>query len=684
MAEPTEQIAANGEQEPQGQDAQSWAKRMSVEFAAARVEVEQWHKDGNDILKRFRDERQYPEQRFTRWNAYPMNIQTQRALIYGKVPRVDATRRNADADDDIARVAANILERNLNLDMCRAGDGYVDGLAYALDDRMQVGLGNARERYIADIQTVPEEPAIMIGGMEAAPAVPEHEEKVDEDCVTDYLHWKDQLWSAGSRTENEKRWVAFRAALTQKQIVARFADSLTRICSREGAPADGEQLAKSVPLNHKKDKARSDVRAQDPWPKADVWEVWHKEYRCVVWYVDGFPYILDHQDDPLGLEGFFPCPRPMAANLTTSTTIPRPDFMLARDQYNLLDRITARITLLIDALRVAGCYNKTAGDLQRLVKETGQNQLIPVDNWAMFAEKGGIKGQIDFFPIDMIASVLQQLTAMQENTLASLYQITGFSDILRGEALESGVTATEQRAKTRFASVRMRALQDEFARFATDLMKIKAEIICKHYEPKTIIERSNIMLTPDAQYAEKAVELLKSDHSQWRVEVKPESVNLTDFAALKQQKTEYMSALSAFITSALPLVQLLPPSGPYLLEMLKWYMAGQPDSSGVESILDRAIAAAEQMAQQPQPQQPQQPSPEQLKLLTQQLKGQQDLAKTQADLKAKLIERQADVLSKDAQERSQAHWNIVEAQGKKTGVDPSAGAPVGGLLGGGM
>jgi hypothetical protein len=681
MAEQGEQTSPDGEQEPEGMDPTAWAKRMQIEFAAARIEVQQWHSDSRDILRRFRDERQSPEARFTRWNAYPMNIQTQRALIYGQVPSADVTRRNADADDDIARVAANILERNLNLDMSRAGDGYVDGLAYALDDRMQVGLGNARERYIAEFQTVPEEPAMMVGDMEAAPAVPEHEEKVDEDIVTDYLHWADQLWSAGARTENEKRWVAFRSALTRKQIVARFSESLARLCSREGEPANGVALARSVPLNHKKDKMRQEVRAQDPWPKADVWEVWHKEYRCVLWWVEGFPYILDYQDDPLGLEGFFPCPRPMCANLTTSTTIPRPDFMLAKDQYNLLDRITARKTLLIDALRVAGCYNKTAGDLQRLVKETSQNQLIPVDNWAMFAEKGGIKGQIDLFPIDLIASVLQQLTAEQENVLSSLYQITGFSDILRGEALESGVTATEQRAKTRFASVRMRWLQDEFARFATDLLKIKAEIICKHYDAKTIIERSNIMFTPDAQYAEQAVQLLKSDHSQWRVEVKPESVNLTDFAALKQQKTEYIQSLAGFITSALPLVQMLPTAGPYLLEMLKWYMAGQPDSAGVESILDRAIASAEQMQQSGQPAQPQQPSAEQLKLLIQQQKSQQDLLKTQADLRAKLIEKQADVASKDAQEKSQAHWNIVEAQGKRTGIDPTAGAPIGGFSG---
>jgi hypothetical protein len=330
-----------------------------------------------------------------------------------------------------------------------------------------------------------------------------------------------------------------------------------------------------------------------------------------------------------------------------------------------VDILTTRIWLLTKSIRIAGTYDKTNTELPRLVKETTDNELIPADNWAMFAEKGGIRGQVDLFPIEQIAAVLDKLRDCRQESLALLYQVTGFSDIIRGQAMEPGATATEQRAKTRFASVRMQAQQDEFARFASDIQRIKAEIICLHFDAETIIRRSNIMLTPDAPYAAQAVQFLKQGFPLYRVEVKPESVNLTDFAALKQERTDVMQALSGFVQSMAPVGQMLPGSVPYLLEMLKWFMSGQRDASSIESVLDRAIAQAEAMAaQQAASPAPQQPSPEQLKLQAQQMKGMQDMQKIQEQTKARLIERQADVQAKDAEEKSQAIWNTWEAQQK--------------------
>jgi stress-induced morphogen len=104
------------------------------------------------------------------------------------------------------------------------------------------------------------------------------------------------------------------------------------------------------------------------------------------------------------------------------------------------------------------------------------------------------------------------------------------SDIMRGQASQQ-TTATEQAIKARFASVRVQSMQDEFARFCSDTQRIKAEIISKHFEPQTIIERSNIMRTPDAQFAEQAVQLIKDKFSEYRITVNPDSVSLTDFAA---------------------------------------------------------------------------------------------------------------------------------------------------------
>ena len=70
-----------------------------------------------------------------------------------------------------------------------------------------------------------------------------------------------------------------------------------------------------------------------------------------------------------------------------------------------------------------------------------------------------------------------------------LFQVTGMSDIMRGQST-AGATATEQALKAKFASTRVQEFQNEFARFASDTQRIKAEIISKHFDPQTIAERS--------------------------------------------------------------------------------------------------------------------------------------------------------------------------------------------------
>jgi hypothetical protein len=284
--------------------------------------------------------------------------------------------------------------------------------------------------------------------------------------------------------------------------------------------------------------------------------------------------------------------------------------------------------------------------------------MVPVDNWAMFSEKGGIRGAVDWFPLEQVVSALTALRDYRRELIDGLYQVTGMSDILRGQAATGGTTATEQSLKARFGSVRIQALQDEFARFASDIQRLKAEVISKHFDAATILAAANMENSPDAQLAPAAVELIKSKFAAYRIQVKPESVSLQDFAALKQERLEVLQGISTFLTAAAPLMAN-PKAAPHLLGILQWTVAGLKGSSGIEGILDQAIAAAEQAASAPQPAQP--PDP---KLLAQQMKGAQDLQKIQAETQADLIRTQAEVQADASREQTQAVWNVREAAGK--------------------
>lgn len=571
-----------------------WAQRWRFEMDAARKNVEKWHQQGDKIVKRFLDERQGRNDGDTRINLFTSNVQTLRSLLYGKTPSVDVSRRFADAQDDVARVAAEMLERLLNTSIESDEDTFAEAVEHSLDDRLLVGMGNVRVRYEAEFEEQEEvEAKYGEDGSELAPAYRPPDAKVEEEVDVEYVYWKDQLWSP-CRVFSEIRWWAFRSYMTRDALVKRFGE-----------------IGKLVPLNAKHGKRRAESEDADnakanPWARAEVWEIWCKEHKHVFWYVDGFERILDHKEDPLQLEGFFPFPRPMFSNLTTSALLPRPDFVLAQDLYNQIDLLASRITLISNAIRMVGVYDKTADGVKRIFSEANENEMIPVDNWAMFAEKGGIKGAIDFMPLADIVGALQALRQEQGMLIQQLYQVTGMSDIMRGQASEQ-TTATEQAIKARFASVRVQSMQDEFARFCSDIAALKAEIISKHYDPQSIIMQSNIMMTPDAPLAMQAVQLIKDQYWQYRVEVKPEQVSLTDYAALQQERVGFIQALAGFLKSAQPLMQAMPQSVPYLLQTIQWAMAGFKGSAQIEGVLDQAIAKAQEAAAQPPP--PPQPDP---------------------------------------------------------------------------
>src|ERR1044072_1688371 len=595
-----------------------WAQRWEMELAASKKWLKTWQKQSNKVVERFLDDREKnsPDDLTTKLKLFNANIITLQSMLYGRMPKVEVDRRFADQDDDIARVAGQILQRILNTDIESAGEDYAHVLRSALGDRLLVGLGTARVKYDFKESKV-EVPAQLdpVTGAELAPAYTDT--KVEDEWVdTVYTHWKDLLWSP-CRTFAEMRWRAYRSYLTRDELIARF----------------GEELGKAVPLNSKGptyEKDRDSVREKEIWDQAEVWEIWDKTNKKVFWYVEGFDRVLDMKEDPLWLDSFFPEPPAMLANLTTSRYIPKSEYVIAQDLYVQIDILETRITILTAACKAVGVYDKASEEIQRVLMEGVENQLIPVDKWAAFAEKGGLEGVVDWVPIKEIAEVITILSDKQDRLINQLYQVTGMADILRGAASQVGVSATEQAIKAKFASIRVQALQDEFARFASDLQRLKAEIIAKHYQPYCIIQQSNISSTPDAMLAEPAIQLIKNPNvSRWKIQVKPETLAMVDYAQLKQDRVEYINSLAVFMQSAAPLLEMEPAAAPFLMQLMKWGLAGFKGSNEIEGVVDQAIAAFEKSQQQGGAQKP---DPEQIKAQAEIQKAQIGMQKAQMDM----------------------------------------------------
>jgi hypothetical protein len=294
--------ASDYERTPEG-----WQRLWTVEMKGSQEFLKDWWEKAEKIVKRYLDDdpKREPEEQHV--NLFHANVETQKSVIYGQIPKVSVKRRFADAGDDPARVAAEGLQRLLNTDIESDDDTYTEALEMALSDRLVAGFGSVRLRYELEMEDQEEVPAITHPetGEELAPAYTPEPKLKDEDVEVDYVYWRDERWSP-CRNWNDVRWRAWKADMTRDALHERFDKTI------------GPEAVDNLPLRGTRKADDDQGIEQDPWARAEVWEIWSKDHKQVFFWIEGADTILDVVDDPLELDGFFPSPRPMFANLTTS------------------------------------------------------------------------------------------------------------------------------------------------------------------------------------------------------------------------------------------------------------------------------------------------------------------------------------------------------------------------------
>jgi hypothetical protein len=610
-----------------GGDTEAECKRWSEEIRAASKHFEQWVSRGRKILKRYRDDRDAAATGATRFNILWSNIQVLQPALYAKSPKPQVDRRHLDRDP-IGKAASLILERALS----HALEEYeFDEVMRAVrDDYLLVGRGTAWVRYepqYGEERPDPNDP-------NAEPFRP----VTYETAPCDYVGWEDFLHGVAPRWQHVP-WVARKVHLTREELIERF----------------GEEVGKACPMKPVNGMTKDDAAEYgDVFKRALIWEIWDKGTKTAYWLCPGHPQLLDKRSDPLGLRDFFPCPRPLLATTTTDSLVPVPDYLEYQDQAQELDELSARISILTKALKVAGVYDQTCTGLQRLLSDGCENELIPVDNWAAFSQNGGMKGTIQFMPLQEIATTLTELYAARDKVKQDLYEITGLSDIIRG-ASQASETATAQRIKGQFASLRLTDRQNEVARFARDVIRLKAEIMSEHFAPETLLTASGYEFMPGADPAvfQQAVELLKNDALRgFRIDIETDSTVAPDQQAEQDSRVAFLTAMGGFMVQGLPMVQAAPQTAPLMAEMLTFAVRGFKAGRQLEQAFDAFGQSINDQTKQPQ--EPPQPDPaQQMMLQGEQMKMQALQVKTQADAAKAQVDQQ--VAGLDAQAKQAEH-----------------------------
>jgi hypothetical protein len=628
-------------------------------------EFKKWEGRTQKIVKRYRDDNRNQNTNETaKFNILWSNVQTLIPAVYARLPKADVSRRFGD-NDPVARVASQLIERSLDFEIEHYSD-FRSTMKHAVEDRFLGGRGVAWVRYEPHVraQDIPEDglqvtedvDEVDSTGQQVKTAMPgadgamgmeaEPQEEIEYECApTDYVHWKDFGHSVARTWEEVTsvwRWVY----MTKESLVERF----------------GEKMAKSIPLDAGPETNKQYSTQSKDFTRAKICEIWDKESGKVYWISKSCPNILDERDDPLGLENFFPCAKPLYATMTSDTLVPVPDFVLYQDQANDLDILSDRIDGMIKALRVRGVYDASQPTLQRLLTEGDNNTLIPVDKWMGFSEKGGLKGSIDLLPLDTLANALLQCYRAQDEIKSTIFEITGISDIVRGQGAASE-TATAQQIKGQYAGLRLRAMQEDVALFASELFQLKAQVICTKFQPSTILQyaAAQAMQPADQALIPQALMLLQDKPLRsFRIQVDSDSLVQIDEQQNKRDRVEFLQAMGGFLTQALPMGQQAPELVPMLIELVKFGVGAYKKAAPIEGTIDQAMEELK-MKQQKASQQPPQPDPEMIKA---QMDQQREQSRVEADLQIEQIKAQGAAALEDQKQRFEYWKTEYEAQNK--------------------
>jgi len=643
-------------------------------------EFKKWEWRVEKITKRYRDDFRNSGQGYamSKFNILWSNVQTLSAATFAKMPKPDVSRRFRD-NDPTGRVASLILERALDYEIQHYTD-YRSNLKSGVQDRFLGGRATSWVRY--EPQFMAQQIGQPTDGLQITDDIDEGDEELDYECAAvDYVHYLDFGHSV-ARTWEEVNRVWRKVYMTKEALVERF----------------GEETARMIPMDAKiagEQDRYADMAGMDALERGCIYEGWDKSKKKAVWFTKGVKDFLDERDDPLGLEEFFPCPRPMWATVTNDTLVPIPDFTLYQDQANELDILADRIDGLVKALQVKGVYNSAETALQRLFTEGENNSLLPVKNWMAFSEKNGLKGAIDIVDLTPIANALKNAYMAFDQIKSQIYEITGISDIIRGNT-NASETATAQQIKGQYASLRLKQYQEEVSLYATQILQIKGQIICKKYDPKTIltISAADQLSESDKQLIPQAMALLVGPERwqafsqgmpqpegiretnplrSFRIEIAADTLVYMDEQAEKEARMEFLTANGAFMEKAMNMMamagQYAPALVPLVMEMWKFGTNGFKVGKSIEGAFDEATQKIAQIAAQPPA-----PPPPDPKLEVAKIQAQVAQQEAQVDMQLTPIRAQAEGMKAQAS-MADAHASMVVAAEKTRQAKVQAAMP---------
>jgi hypothetical protein len=542
---------------PDSQEIITWIS----EIAAARKREKDWRTEAKRVLEIYNGEKKEN----VVFNILFSNTETLQPALYNTTPRPVVERRFKDADP-IGKASSLVGQRTLEFLLDTNSEEYASFdsiMGDAVLDGLLPGRASTRIRYDAKTQKVKnadgtETPVLLW-----------------ETVCYESVKWNRLIIGYAQKWEWVP-WIAFEHDVTEDEAKdlfgAEMARKLTYTAGSEYDSEDGEK------------KERDEKTDEEERKTTRVYEVWDRAGGRIVRFIapcykDGY---CKQEEDPLELTGFFPMPKPLRFHRKANNLMPTALYTLYENQAQELNRISTRINKIVEALKVRGVYDSTMKEIEGVLKQE-DNALVPAENVAAMQESSFDKA-IWLVPIEKLVVVLQQLILAREQCKQVIYEITGISDIIRGQA-KASETLGAQQIKENWVTLRLKRLQRDVQTYARDILRISLEIAAKKFLPRTFMAMTGLQFATEEQLAAangaialaratgqqpppeavailqspswpKILELLRADTLRaYRIDIETNSTVDLEATEDKQQVTEFMNAMGQFLSGIGPLVE---------------------------------------------------------------------------------------------------------------------------------
>ncbi len=537
---------------------------MTEELKNERLLVEEWLKKIGEAEKAYAkyydlvDETRdfYKDSKGSRngkYNIFWSTVETLKPFLYFKQPKfyIERSEKNAGKAE---KLACEILENALRWDLEQFDFDSV--IKYARNDFLISGAGIIWEQYKPEIEIRPD------------PLNPENEIAVKsgetvESVYIDPRYFLTDVNRVG--VWEDITWVARKIYMGKDEAEQEF--------DQEFLFADG---------------GRRDIC---------IYEVWDKVSQKIYWLTKAVPdRFLKTEDNLLGVRGFFPCPKPIYATLTNNSVIPVPDYCMIKEMLNELNGINTRMKLTMQALKVSGAYDNAFPELADILNK--DVTLVAVSDFVKLRESGGIRGVVDFAPLEQYVTALEQLANRRQDVIANIFDVTGVSDIMRGSS-NAAETATAVTKKTNFGTLRNQDRQNDMQRFIRDLLQIKAEVICEMFDAGRLASFLDKEKRQDGAQVAEAVKLLKTEKLRGMLF----TVETDAVFNREEESNKVVNAVKIInetVTTALTTVSQQPLLLPLYKAMMAAVVDTLPRGRSFETVLDKVFADVSSFLEQQQ------------------------------------------------------------------------------------